>query len=129
MSRVTAFDAGLRHSLEILMCAFLPNHAWQQAILSMHLGGLGFKQAKTTAPSSFIFSCNSTRQFNFCYSNYVQTFGATYFTSTATSDALLSGYIPGEDEGHSHFKIFLLIFIRRLLQTCHLCLRSLYSHR
>ena len=123
MSRFTAFDAGIRHSLEILIHASLPNHAWQQVILPMRLGGLGFRQAKTTAPATFISSCNSTRQFHFCYSNYVQTFGTTYFITTATSDASLSGYIPGEDEAHSHFRNILLIFIRRLLQTCHLCLR------
>ena len=100
MSHFTAFDADLRHSLEILIHASLP--AWQQVILPMRLGGLGFRQAKTTAPAAFISSCSSTRQFHFCYSNYVQTFGTTYFTTTTTSDALLSGYIPGEDEAHSH---------------------------
>ena len=42
--------------------------------------------------------------FHFCYSNYVQTFGTTYFTTKTTSDASLSRYIPGEDEAHSHFR-------------------------
>ncbi len=129
MSRFTAFDAGLGHSLEILIHASLNNHAWQQAILPMHLGGLGFRPAKTTAPADFISSCNSTRQFHFCYSNYVQTFGTTYFTTTTTtSDASLSGYIPGEGEAVI-LGTFLLIFISRLLQTCHLYLRRRYSHR
>ena len=46
MSRSTAFDAGLRHSLEILIHASLLNHAWQQVILPMSLGDFGFRQAK-----------------------------------------------------------------------------------
>ena len=129
MSCFTEFDAGLRHSLEILIHSSLPNHAWQQVILPMCLGGLGFRQAKTTAPSAFISSCKSTRRFYFCYFNYVQTFGTTYFT-TVTSDASLSGYTYLKK-----MKLIviigtpLLIVIRRLLQTCHLCLSSLYSHR
>ena len=61
MSRFTAFDVGLCHSLEILIHASLPSHAWQQAILPMRLGGFGFRQTKTTAPSALISSCNSTR--------------------------------------------------------------------
>ena len=94
----------------------------------MRLGGLGFRLAKTNLPAAFISSCNSTRQFHFCYSNYVEKFGTTYFTTATTSDASLSGYIPGEDEAHSRFRnIFADFYKEDLTDLSSMSQKSLQS--
>ena len=109
MSRFTAFNAGLRHSLEISIHASLPNHAWQEAILPMRLGGLGFRQAKQLHQQLSLPVAILSENFIFLL-QLCQTIGTTYFTTTTTSDASLSGYIPGEDEAHSHFRNILADF-------------------
>ena len=56
------FDMGLRHSLESITRSSLDDAAWQQAALSIRLGGLGLREAVASAPTAFMGSRNTTRE-------------------------------------------------------------------
>ncbi len=54
------FDANLRSSLSKISRTTISDDAWRQASLPFRLGGLGLRQAHTTAPIAFLASCHAS---------------------------------------------------------------------
>ena len=54
------FHLGLQHTFESITLVSLDDAPWQQATLTVHLGGLGIREASSSTPAAFLGIHNST---------------------------------------------------------------------